>query len=278
MKLHYILLLLTAVSILTSCTSSRKATKGGESQPLANRELQARFQQQVAGAFDYMNLSSKVKLSAMGRSLNGQLQLEHGKRFSLSVKAPMLGFEIGRVEMDADSLTIVNKLDKVYSRTALSKLASGHTDEICVEAVECLMLGRIFVPGRGEAGKSDFVRLDWTVQDDGTMVGTYRGESYDLTYTIDGSNRLIATTLAFSGRDMKATWTYSDFLEVGKEGVLPAKEAIAATRPVGSDIEAGLVLGQPVFTGGGLRLFVPNDQYDRVSLSEMIEKFKNLKN
>lgn len=276
MRLYYILTLLAAVAILTACTSSRKATQSG-SVSNVNAEAKAqqvRYGEQLSSRFDYDFLSSKVKLSMSGKSLNGKLQMESGKRFCLIVNAPMLGFEIARVEADQDSVTVVDKMDKVYARMALKELANGHDDEICMEAVECLMLGRIFVPGRGEAKINDFGRLAWTPAQDGTLTGSYQGESYTIDYTLGKDNHLASTRLTFS-KGVVATWNYDEYMSVEK-GMLAGKEGIVATRAQSTLFDAGMTIGQPTLSKSGWNSFEPAGNYRRVTFAELMEIVKNM--
>lgn len=275
MRLYYILTLLAAVAILTACTSSKRATQsGGVSSINAEAKMQqTRYGEQLASHFDYDCLSSKVKLSMKGKTLNGKLQMERGKRLCLIVNAPMLGFEIARVEADRDSITMVDKMDKVYTRLSLQELANGHEDEICLEAVECLMLGRIFVPGRGEAKINDFGRLAWTAKEQ-DLVGTFQGESYTIDYTLGADNHLASTHLAFN-KGFAATWNYADYMTV-ENGKLAGKEAISATRAAETVVEAGMTIGQPTLSKNGWNAFDPGNNYRRVTLSELVEIIKNI--
>lgn len=273
--IYFVLVALTVV-VLSSCHSSRKVT-GNLTGPNPEK---ARFETVIQQGFKYDALQSKVKLTLGKSSLNGKMYLESGKRFSLLANAPLLGFEIGRIEASSDSVVLVDKYDKLYCVISLTDLLSVNAlkgQEM--EALECLVLGRIFIPGVGQASSKDYSRLSWntTTMPDGTLgnsVGTIEGKGYRLSYYIDGQGKLVSTSLTMSD-GKTAKWSYDGFQEVEKQKLIATNEGITASSGK-KNINAGLILTNPSFGENSWKYFEPTASYRKVTLEELGAVLKKL--
>lgn len=278
MKFRYILFLLFAVSavVLSSCRSTRNVT-GSLNGPNPEK---ARFETAVQNVYKYEALQSKVKLSMGKTSLNGKMCLESGKRFSLLANAPLLGFEIGRIEATPDSVVLVDKYDKLYCVVSLVELTSINAlagQEMA--ALECLLLGRIFIPGKGQATAKDYSRLSWHTPSlpDGSLgnsIGTFDGRDYRLAYDIDAQGQLVKTSLMLPD-GKTATWTYDAFLEVEKQKKVATTEGISATNGKKA-LNAGLSMNNPSFGESSWKSFEPTASYRKVTLEELVAVLKKL--
>lgn len=276
MKIKYISFLLILVGLLSACDTQKKLI-GSLTGPNPER---ARFETVIGNNFKYEALQSKVKLSMGSSSLSGKLCLESGKRLCLLVNAPLLGFEVARIEATADSAILVDKFDKVYTVVPLGELTkmealAGHE----MEALECLMLGRIFIPGKGQATSKDYSLLTWSspknaAGDNPLTTGLYKGKNYELAYTINAQGQLMNTSLTMAD-GKKAVWQYATYQQVDKKN-LPVAELIKASNSDKKQIEAGISFTNPALGESSWRDFEPNASYRRVTLQELGEVLKNI--
>lgn len=276
MRQFILLLSLLVVALMTSCshkTFSPAALNG------PNPE-QARFENVVRNQYKYEALQSKSKYSLGSASLSGRLCLESGHRLCLQVNAPLLGFEVARVEASQDSIVIVDKYDKKYSVAKLSDLMERY--ELAgyeMEVLECVMLGRIFIPGKGVATTRDYKLLQWSSErlangSTGNTQGVYNGKNYTLTYTIDMAGRLVSTLLVIGQRSIR--WEYSDYEEVEKGKLVPTRETITAIDADNTTLQLGLGLNNPQLGESTWRDFQPTSSYQRVTMKELVETVKSL--
>lgn len=265
-----IFFLLCALMLMLSSCSTKKKLIGSLTGP--NPE-QARFEAVVSNNFKYEALQSKVKLS-MGKSgLNGKMCIETGERFCLLVNAPLLGFEVARIEATADSVILVDKMDKVYSVVTLRDLTkveaiAGHE----MEALECLMLGRIFIPGKGQATSKDYNLLNWSTpavpgDEAPNSIGIYQGNDYTLTYSINSIGQLESTSLVTHDGN-SATWKYGTHEVIDKKNIAN-NEQITAISKDKKELKAGLTMSNISFGESTWRDFEPNSSYRRVTISEL---------
>lgn len=272
-----LLLTLFALTVLSSCRSRRNlvSTLDGPNPEQARYETVVRN-----GAFAYDALQSKSKYTLGSTSLGGKLCLESGRRLCLQVNAPMLGFEIARVEATQEQVLVVDKYDKMYCTERLGDLYSidelrGHE----MEALECIVLGRIYIPGHGRATSRDYSRLLWSTPTlpDGTKgnsIGVYSGKDYSLRYDIDASGRLASTQLTVGSRSV--VLEYDEYREVEKGQWVPTRETITATTTEGKSIKAALSLSNPEMGESTWRDFEPTSSYRKVSVDEMVNTVKAL--
>lgn len=274
--LKYLSYVMMLVVMLTSCKSHKKLI-GSLTGP--NSEL-ARFETVVANQYKYEALQSKIKLSMGKASLNGKICIESGKRLCLLANAPLLGFEIGRIEASRDSVLLVDKYHKIYTVIDLVDITmmdalDGHE----MEALECLMLGRIFIPGKGQASSKDFQLLTWSTPQaaDGNYpvsTGVYTGKDFQLAYTINALGQLDNTTLTTQdGR--QATWQYATYGTVDNKSVATAENFIAVNKEK-KEIRAGITFSNPSLGESSWRNFEPTSSYTRVSFEELASMLKDL--
>lgn len=82
------------------------------------------------------------------------------KRSSLlliSVRVPLKG-EIARIEADRDSILLVNKFHKLYCKESLEQIA--RIADVTLTDIQDLLLGRLFIAGRGTISQADAKRID----------------------------------------------------------------------------------------------------------------------
>lgn len=271
-------LILMVIVLMTSCKSTKNITKDLNG-PNPER---ARFEAVVANHYKYEALQSKVKLSMGKSSLNGRMCIESGKRFCLLANAPLLGFEVARIEATRDSVVLVDKFDKIYTVITLGELTqmdalAGHE----MEALECLMLGRIFIPGKGMATSKDYDQLSWTTPKSANgetplTMGLYKGKNYELTYTINAQGQLMQTSLTTQD-GKKANWQYATYQVVDKKNVA-TDESIIATNADKKELRAGITLTNPTLGESTWRDFEPTGSYRRVTMEELGDILKKLAN
>ena len=276
LKHIYTAALLAFSLVFTSCHTTKVVT----GTLTGAHPEKARFESVVQNNYQYDALQSKVKYSLGKTSLNGKMCLESGDRLCMQVNAPIIGFEVARVEASQESVLLVDKYDKMYTILELANLydikdINGHE----MEALECIMLGRIYIPGRGQATSKDYSKLTWTTPSladgkQGYSEGLYKGKDYSILYAIDENGRLVSTLLAVGGKT--ARWEYSDYQEVEQGQWVPTQEFITITNADNKEISAGLKLTNPSFGESTWRDFEANDSYNKVSIKDIGNRIKSL--
>lgn len=277
-----IFLLLSIAVLLSSCTSKKKVVN-----PTSNPEAEAaqamesaiqrgRFEESLGKSGNFNLLQLRTKYSLGDKSLSGRLNVEKGKRLCMTVT--VLGIEVARVEANDKSVVVVDKFDKLYTELSIEDFAAqfGLKDEMQYDALECLLLGRMFIPGTGEARAKDFNKLEWSI-DNGMLIGELSKQKYTLSYIVDEDNRLARTVVSAQreGVDASIACTYSGYQSV-ENGELAMNESFAL-KAQNLNLKADLLLSSPI-VGKAWTAFVPSAAYKKVSIQEIIAAIKNIKN
>lgn len=116
-----------------------------------------------------VSYKGKLKMDGLPISLNLKIYMERGESVIMSLSAPLLG-EMGRVEIDRDSILLINKHSKTYCQESvsgmLSELGAGISD------FQDLLMGRVFVLGSGTLTLGNAPQVDITEGASGTIIVT----------------------------------------------------------------------------------------------------------
>ena len=177
-----------------------------------------------------VSLKGKLKAEGLPLSLNVKIYMLRGQSVIMSLSAPLLG-EVGRVEIDRDSILLVNKHSKTYCREDVARPLSefGAT----INDFQDLLMGRVFVLGSGtltegnarqvevaEGASSTWIvtpksqprraQYGFTLYQDGLMMLAVAGtpdENYMATakYDYDKSNTSIELTFTIKEKPVTLT-------------------------------------------------------------------------
>lgn len=271
-------LTLTLTFALTGCRSSKTTTSGMGKEELA--AAKERYEAVIGRNFKYDYLQAKMKYSlGGGKSLNGRLNIEHGKRLCMTVT--LLGIEVARIEANQETVTVVEKVDKIYARVPIAEAAAklGLENEAKLEALEALLLGRIFVPGKGVAESGDFGKLTWYPMENSELQADYLTDKYQLSYVMSDKNYLVATQVKVNANPNAnantIVWEYAQPIEI-EGGSMPTEETL--TMSGAKNISASITINNPSASKKNWSSFEPGSNYRQVTLLELFETIKKLKN
>lgn len=159
----------------------------------------------IANLGDWTTLQTGGNVSLKGSatfSSSMQMRMVRDQAIYISLR-PMLGIEVGKMLITADSLYAVDKVHKRYIAEKVSVLTAGIP--VTVSDVQDIFLGRAFIIGKGTLNQAmkGLVNL---VQDHGTTALApaehYRGYGY--AFTIDKASRVTALNITREGRTTPA--------------------------------------------------------------------------
>lgn len=267
-------LALAALMILsvTGCGSRRAALDDSTSR----RAIQEQYGACVQNAFGYDCMQVKGKVSLQGKTgLPMRLNMEQKETFKLQINAPLLGFEVGRLEVDKDSVTLVDKMDKLYTRQSLGDFSFFTDNGIDVRVLQCAFMGRMCLPNHGECQVKDFSKFVWTKNDDGTIEGVRNEDKYTLSYLINTQGQLQQTRLVIGGKNVDIVWAYREWYNVGV-GFAPAKSHLTV-KTSSSTYEVEFSYNQPNINAQPWPDFEPTEKFRAMDPFELLEKVRNIK-
>lgn len=146
------------------------------------------------GNWQTMQTSGNIKLSA-GSSFSSAIQVRMVRDQTIFISLrPMLGIEVGRLLITADSLYAVDKVHKRYIAEKVSLLTSGIP--VTVSDVQDMFLGRPFILGKGTLNET--LKSQVTVGEASPLVLTanesYKGYGY--VFNFDKAGRIASLNIA----------------------------------------------------------------------------------
>ena len=204
MKKINIAILILLVASLTACGTFKKANT---SQPDVNTTGQT----QQGESYDAFTAIVSTLGEWQTLQTGGNISLKGGNNFSSSVQVrmvrdkaifislrPVLGIEVGKLLITADSLYAVDKVHKRYIAEKVSILTSGIP--VTVSDVQDIFLGRPFIIGQGSLNDGHKATVTVTNEHNATVLTPkehYKGYGYS--FTFDKSNRITSLDIIPSG-------------------------------------------------------------------------------
>ena len=157
-KLTAISFILFLVTIMGACASKKSVvpadTLGRTDSRVASSVIEDALKQYTDWSTVRMN--GKIKISSLPVNPSIKIYMKRGKEITISASAILVG-EVFRVELNEDSLLMVNKLKKVYCQETAEKVKSFYPT-LC-EELQSLFLGRMIVPGAGTLSADNLDRV-----------------------------------------------------------------------------------------------------------------------
>lgn len=195
-----------ALALLACACSSQRAVApatpdtGGNDIPAAASTSQQVFQTMTAGAKEWKNVSvpAKINLEAPAKlSVSARVVMVRDKSIDVSVR--MLGFEVGYIVADCDSVHGYVKVNKKYVSESLAQFfgADGYT----LSNVQDMLLGRIFYPGMTALTAADTRLFDFDDIDRAMVITPKRQPSgAEFGFVVDRDTRRLFTTALKAGQ------------------------------------------------------------------------------
>ena len=190
-----IAILIMLAAMMTACGTFKKATSNTDTTTTNTTTPQGDYTDPydavIATLGDWQTLQTggNIKLNA-GSSFSSSIQMRMVRDQAIYISLrPVLGIEVGRLLITADSLYAVDKVHKRYIAEKVSILTSGIP--LTVSDVQDIFLGRPFIIGKGTMNEG--VKAGITVTREGNMVLLTPGEQYKgygYTFTFDKNNRI----------------------------------------------------------------------------------------
>ena len=213
-----IIALTLLAAITTGCRSAKETTvttpSGTTITPTQNQQdaLDQRLNMLVntQGNWTVMQVGGNVKVGGIKSLSSGmQMRMIRDKAIYISLR-PMLGIEVGKIVITADSVLVVDKYHKRYIAEPMSLITNGIP--VTVGNLQDIFLGRSFLLGQGTLGRSN--NKDCTLAPDGANFRlSPKQQPKDFTYgfTYDATNKILAVEVTpVKGNQKPYQATYSD--------------------------------------------------------------------
>ena len=228
-----ILSLITLAAMMTACGTFKKAAnlpQTTDTTPTTPQGTTGDMCDAVIatlGDWQTMQTGGNIKLSA-GSSFSSAIQMRMVRDEAIYISLrPVLGIEVGKLIITADSLYAVDKVHKRYLAEKVSILTSGIP--VTEKDVQDIFLGRPFIIGKGTLNEE--LKPQVTASNDGGKVTItaneqYKGHGY--AFSFDKNNRITTLNIVPTGSSAAAYQVkYSDVKKTTAGNIVHAIDANA---------------------------------------------------
>ena len=273
-KIANYLLLCMLLLASASCSASRQmqtpdtvTTQALSGTTLSKSEAKnvAAFVSDKYTPWQRVSIRGKVKLDGIPISLTMKLYMVKDQSVILSMSAPLLG-EVARMEVDGDSVLLVNKKGKCYYKAGIAdRLAQvGAT----VTDLQDVFLSRVFLVGSGTLSKGNADKFAITTEDDGgwrfaPKQGNSQAEYY---FLVNQSGRIVKSLVQTLDEryGLIADYTYS-----GSDTELDMKVKYKA----GKSMNLNVILQEADFSPKPIDPIEINSHWSRVPFKKLLSGF-----
>lgn len=166
-------------------------------------------------------------------SLSGSLHMRKDEVIRIQLFAPLLGFEVGRLEFTPTNVLIVDRINKQYVKADYSKVSFLQRQGISFYSLQALFWNQLLLPGTQKVSESDLKKFDVSF---GTSASpatvSYKNGNMDYSWTADQtSGRITLAEVAYKAGQADASQLhlqYSNFKSVGVKQ-FPATQVFTLT-------------------------------------------------
>lgn len=213
-----------------------------------------------------VEISGKLHLDRLPISPSVKIYMKADQSVLISLRAPFIG-EAGRIEIEGDSVTAVNRMKKVYAKESIAELTRFFP--VGLSDLQALLLGRVAIGSTGQLSANN-VKLtdiyadgdtDWLV----VPVPQVQPEAMNYGYLVDQAGKLLAFMGVGSDSDNTATMLYSyqkSDMQIDLDLNMGEKNIVAE-----------LDLDKPKTNAKPLERFKPSSKFKRTDIRGFLKSF-----
>lgn len=215
-KISILFLLTLAILFLASGCKSKKVVETGTGS-LEKKTHEQVIQDAMANEVNYKTISAKgsieIKSGSSGKKANAVYKLIKDEVIQVSVRVPLLGTEVVRVTMTPDSITMVDRINKLYVAENFKNSQLASNFDFNFYNLQALFTNKLFIPGAKEVEKQNYDKFRISSSNDAYMLQTKDKENMLYTFAIDASDHLVSTLVYNEKKNVTLQWSYSDFIQ-----------------------------------------------------------------
>lgn len=217
--------------------------------------------------WEHVTLSGKFRMAGLPVTPSLRIYMQRDSLVMLSLRAPLMG-EVGRAEITDSTITVIDKMHRVYATDSLDRVLAHYPGGIA--DLQQLLLGRIVIPGQGtlDPEQTEAVEIYDGQEGNFTVVAAegYEPEEYAWGYMVnaDGNpNALMVLPLMKDDTAVVLQYEWpGEGCDMTLEWVTPDKSR-----------RATLELNAPDWNGKPFDRLKLGDKYREVTFDQLVKAF-----
>ena len=271
------LVYLLAILVCFSCKNTESATKVA----LSKVEKHERIYQIANQGIDYETIYASLRLGfksgkkEKSASVNAHLSIKKNEAIQLSLRVPLVGWEVARIVITPEKMLIVDRKNKQYFLESMTTIKDELPFDFDFYNLQALFTNHFFIAGKPEISSTDF--NDFRLTEDEYYVYLNSKDSQGINYDFqsDYTSRILKTEIYKNKNKTNIVWEYNNFDQISDKRIFPMKMQMAIHLP--KDLVEMTFDFSSVDTN---KSFVPEinapAKYKRISLEQVTKLIKSL--
>ena len=259
-----------AVCLLAACKSSTNITTSTAGITKTN---EAFFESVLDNSFRFNTLSSRLKIDLYGQqkeiSSRAQLKIVYDNLIQISIQ-PVLGIEMFRIEMNNDSIKILDRMNKQYVIDSYDNIKRYINVDFNFRNIQALLTNQMFIPGENDISINHFRRFRMSKNNNSAMLRLIDSNGMLYTFTANSDEKLLSTNIENGSNSYALNWDYENF-QVVDNRLFPFNMIINLISDNNTQGKAKLTFSSPVINDPIKTDFIIPSGYNQVSTAQIIK-------
>jgi len=228
------------------------------------------------------NMDFTITMGSKEISVPGNLKMRKDEVIRIQLNAPLLGFEVGRLEFTPKYVLIVDRIHKEYIKADYNQVDFLKKQGVNFYSLQALFWNQLLLPGTDKVSESDLKKFDADMSGSGESVPvTFKQGNMSYSWTANRSTGRINqadVNYKTSGSSSTLHIDYSNFKNVGVKSFPATQKLRFVTDATQKKQEFRIVLDMnEVKTDSKWDAeTVVSDKYEKVSPEDVLGKIMNM--
>ena len=218
-RFYIILGVIVMILLMASCSS----IKTQKSPQIVEGMTEMEYLENVfsnMGEWETLTAKMLVTLDLEEKSVtqvNSTLRIKKGEVIQISI-TPILGIEIGRIEISSDGILMIDRMNKRYVQVSFDEIRSSVHLDLDFYALQALLLNELFIPGKADLTLRDVSSFYLEPKAEGVLLNLKKTKRFNYQFLTKAPKGLLLESLiGLNGTDYALIWRYDDFRLRGKK-------------------------------------------------------------
>lgn len=210
-KQNPIIVLSIILFSLSGCKSKKAVVGGGD---LADKTHAQVVEDVVDSQLKYRTISTKgnieFKVGSSGNKAPAVYKIIKDSVLQASIRIPLLGNEVFRINITTDSVFIIDRMKKRYVAEDISVL--GKNAGFNFYNLQDLFTNQLFYPGAKTVARSEVDKYAISSANNMYLLQAKNKTNTTYNFAVDATNRIASTLIYNKKNNLTIQWSYADFI------------------------------------------------------------------